>query len=226
MTERSIVLADHEVRATLGGTKTQLRRPLRWKLREPGLNLGFSGLEVGFYCSNNPASGYVLRSRGYGDCWNDRTWPAHCPFGKVGDRLRVREVWAPVARDGFAWVVTREGTNAIYRADGVELPDPYESDPRWRGARCMPRSVSRLFLEIIEVRVQRVQSVSESDILAEGIADAVAAGLVVEKWNDIPDIRTAWRLLWTRRYGAESWERNDWVWALTTKRVDRYPADI
>ena len=62
------------VRAILGGTKAQTRRLAKWRAYA-GQNLTFSGLEAGHYCTGHPESGWVLRSRGAGGCWNDRTEP-------------------------------------------------------------------------------------------------------------------------------------------------------
>lgn len=79
-----IKFSDEMLAAVIDGRKTQTRRPADFKVREEGYNLNFSGLKSGFYCNGAPSSGFVLRSMGAG-CWNDRTYPLHCPYGQVGD---------------------------------------------------------------------------------------------------------------------------------------------
>ena len=79
-----IKFSDEMLAAVIDGRKTQTRRPAEFKVREEGYNLNFSGLKSGFYCNGVPSSGFVLRSMGAG-CWNDRTYPLHCPYGQAGD---------------------------------------------------------------------------------------------------------------------------------------------
>ncbi len=95
--ERPILFSDEMVRALLANRKTQTRRIAKFKPYMPGqtLNLSFSGFDLGYYCTDVPSSGYVLRTRDGNGVWNDRTKPLHCPYGKVGDRLWVREAWTP-----------------------------------------------------------------------------------------------------------------------------------
>ena len=92
------------------------------------------------------------------------------PYGVPGDRLWVRETWCqpnPMARE------------VVYRADiPAELLDEERQVRRevgsgayapWRPSIFMPRWASRITLEVTDVRVQRVQDISESDAAAEGV---------------------------------------------------------
>ena len=98
----------------------------------------------------------------------------NCPYGKVGDRLWVRETWHPIGDSGGLWF--RAGI-PVYRAGmrtgewaaddkvmGVALP----ADIKWKPSIFMPRWASRLTLEITGVRVERAQDITEEDALAEG----------------------------------------------------------
>ncbi len=90
----------------------------------------------------------------------------------------------------------------------------------------MPRWASRLTLEITEVRVQRLQEISEEDAKAEGAKPGL-------RWADstYPPRRTkhqykvletdveAFARSWNALHGAGAWERNDWIWAITFRRV-------
>lgn len=88
MKEHPIIFTPANIRAILEGRKTQTRRVAKWKPREAGLNLDAASLSVGYYHTGVPSSGFVLRSMG-GSCWNDRTYPLHCPYGVPGDRLVI-----------------------------------------------------------------------------------------------------------------------------------------
>lgn len=112
-------------------------------------------------------------------------------------------------------------------ADGV-IPT------RWRNAIFMPRWASRLTLEITDIRVQRVQEISEEDARAEGIhrfenigytgGDHIEYGYhwrpeKLARGCQYPNARQAYANLFNRINGPGSWERNDWVWCLTFCRV-------
>lgn len=85
-----------------------------------------------------------------------------CPHGEPGDRLWCRETFANIALKGYEPVL-------FYRAD--------EDDKAvtWKPSIHMPRWASRITLEITEVRVQRVQEISEEDAKAEGVKPHVEA---------------------------------------------------
>lgn len=83
----------------------------------------------------------------------------------------------------------------------------------------MPRWASRITLEITGVRVERLQDISEADAKAEGVSDYnVITDPVTGEINR--DAGEAFEALWSSINGAESWDANPWVWALTFKRVE------
>jgi len=132
-----------------------------------------------------------------------------CPYGKPGDRLWVRETWS--IEDGLI----------IYRAD----LDDWSHLPgvRWSPSIFMFRDNSRITLEVIEVRVQRVQDISEEDVRAEGIS-ADSASQFVGHGHPIDD--TAWIIayadLWNHINGKKyPWKSNVWVWAISFKRAEQ-----
>jgi hypothetical protein len=119
------------------------------------------------------------------------------PYGQAGDRLWVRETFCR-PRQEFGQV--------LYRADGVEHPH----GPRTPAIH-MPRTLSRITLEIIEVRLQKLQDITEDDAKAElsyGLAAvSPARDLFMVLWNTINDKR------------GYVWAVNPWVWAITFKRI-------
>lgn len=231
--ERPITFSKESVLAILAGRKTQTRRVIHWKLREPGLNLGFSGLEAGYYCSDLPSSGWVLRSRGGSSgCWNDRTWPLHCPHGMAGDRLWVREAWrtgSKIDKLNASEIAEKcEVTNfpkpwapVQYEADDSRvnwLEEDFGGPGRLRRARYMPRWASRVLLEVTEVRVQRVQEISEEDAIAEGV-DLVPIEAVPRQavWSRRQDYAQLWDHINAER--GFDWASNPWVFAISFRRV-------
>lgn len=211
------------VRALLDGRKTQTRRPIKWKQtrfteigeREDGSKWPWSE-DAEHAC----------------DFWHP------CPFGVVGDRIWVRETWGVVSHafsdDGLMidWVPDRPATAihempfgngyysgyAIYAADGDFTwgdDDGYEDGRScWKPSIHMPRAASRILLEINDVRVERLRSMSQDDARAEGVIAAsgpMEAGL-------------AFRELWDSIYGEESWKANPWVWVIKFKRIEELTA--
>lgn len=231
--ERPILFKGRLVRAILEGRKTQTRRIAKF-VPIAGYNLGFSGMSPGHFCTGVPASGHVLYSRRGDGVWEQRTEPLHCPYGAQGDRLWVKETWAlsgsmadymkadidRVERASMA-VDPRHafGDNLVYRADGDGYDDATQ---HWRPSIFMRRWASRIDLEVTEVRVQRLQEISEEDAQAEGVE---ATPLLPSGQNPNPlwrpHCRSTFAKLWDsineeRGFG---WGANPWVWAITFRRV-------
>lgn len=139
-----------------------------------------------------------------------------------GDRLWVREVFA------YGWPV--EGNHQLpecnqehaitYRADGNR---PFGSRRRWHSPIHMPRWASRLTLIVTDVRVQRLQEISEADAVAEGIEPGrrLSCGGMSHTAVDI------FCDIWTSIHGPEAWALNPWcaVLSFTVHRcnIDQMP---
>ncbi len=195
--ERPLLFTVESVRGVLAGVKSQTRRAINWKVRpeSEGINLSAHSLELGFYCTGVPSSGWVLRSRGGpSGCWNDRTFALHCSYGSVGDRLWVREPWHvgkphDERNPPQIWDHLKEsdgkGVTVLYDAGGWKSVSPFERVetkypdnepmPSWAGVQrssmFMPRWASRIMLELTDVRVERVQDITGDDAMAEGITE-------------------------------------------------------
>lgn len=227
--ERSIPLRDWEVKAILAGRKTQLRRVV---------SLGHPGT---FGPSDTP--GYQWHFRGSlrggtagsgSGCWQDLghdDFLALCPFGRVGDRLWVKETFAP--RLGIDPVVEPEKARqyAIYRADGTSLRDDlwHAYPDRWTSSASMPRWASRITLEIESVRVERLQEISEADAKAEGLVEwsnpprieLKHYGLsVADVWETSPV--ATFRRIWDSDHAGPGtrWEDSPWVWTIGFCRIE------
>jgi len=142
---------------------------------------------------------------------------------RAGDRLYVREHWrADIAYDDRPPRDLSDRVALWYEADGATVGGGVRG--RFRQARHMPRRFSRLTLIVSEVRVERLQKISEEDAIAEGIEDVtreVAAGdpsLRFWKryrdggWNGYVDTAVgSYASLWTEINGPGSWDANPWV---------------
>jgi hypothetical protein len=129
-----------------------------------------------------------------------------------GDRLYVREAACWVS--GWGW---------RYRVDNDDLTEKREAGEggRWRPSTQLPRWASRLTYIVKDVRVQRVQDITEADAVAEG-CDAVLA-LTIKRPNGAHpgNPRECYCDLWDELHGPGAWDRNDWVAAITFDVVAR-----
>ena len=193
MKETGLMFKAPLVRAILSGQKTQTRRVVKWRDLQKGLNLGFSGLRAA-----KTANGWVLES----DSRSSSEWrckPTLCPMGQPGDRIYVRETFG---YGGDAYT-----PDIYFRADQSEAP----IQGCWHPAIHMRKADARLWLEITGVRVERLQSISRGDAMAEGCPFPNMA--------DGADPREWFAEVWKSTGG--DWVANPWVWAIDFKRIDK-----
>lgn len=207
MKERPILFSGSMVRALLAGTKTQTRRVVKSSL--PIGAWQFSKLEQ----FNDERLGL----QAWFDGGEGSLWGVKCPYGQPGDRLWNREPWKTEARfDHLKPSELPDDARIWYLADG---PAP-EWCGRFRHARFMPRRFSRGLDEIVHVRVERLQDISEKDSVAEGVS-----GIPYMMPGDAPPFfmesmaQCRYRKLWESINGPGSWEANPWVWVVEFKVV-------
>jgi hypothetical protein len=140
-----------------------------------------------------------------------------CPYGAPGDRLWVRET--------FAQGVEGCPGGISYRADHFDPKGDGPAHPmKWRPSIFMPRASSRILLEITDVRVQRLQEISDEDARAEGVSDGGCLSCGNPEpcgcGNPQPDARDGFAWLWQSIHGRASWDANAWVWAITFQRLE------
>ena len=199
---RPILFSPPMIRALLEGRKTQTRRIIK---PQPQPNDGKGLHPVRPYHTPQGKWTWVLAATGHGD----GTSGEYCPYGQAGDLLWVRESYAPKRVDGSPHV-------PLYRADHPtddRVPGQYGRP--WKPSIHMPRYASRLSLEITDVRVQRLQDISEEDAIAEGI-QVDECGHTVHEGDDIAwgSAKGAFAELWESIHGDGSWAANPWVWVL------------
>lgn len=208
MAERPILFNGAMVRAILAGRKTQTRRPLRAGLDPERLGETMSKADWRKVNRDMPVA--------FGAAYL-------CPFGQPGDRLWVRETWMDLTGTGIGhWDTAGKPMRYAY---GAESPSGSASDEarkdfglKWRPSIHMPREACRLVLEITGVRVERLQAISDSDALAEGIEEL--NGRYSHNGGSCK-CRTpagSFHELWTSTGG--DWDSNPWVWVIEFKQID------
>ncbi len=158
-----------------------------------------------------------------------------CPYGQPGDLLWLREAWAADAQvDSIAPRDLSHGEPIVYLEDGSarQTGCTMISQGRGRPSIHMPRWASRILLEITDVRVERLQDISEPQALAEGIVGVdfrpddgfpICRGYMVGPDDGASPLEThaskAFAGLWRSINGPESWDTNPWVWVVEFKQV-------
>lgn len=198
MKERPVIFNGEMVRAILAGRKTQTRRIMKPQ-PEP-----VPGKPGEYWWPSNVFETMLMMSDfqrvGFEGAAADAS-----PFGRIGERLWVRETFGDC------------GVRLVYRADADDGASCQVK--RWTPSIHMPRSACRLLLEITDVRVERLNDINEQDALAEGMDDGTSPAAIAAGWFEKP--RRAFRRLWERIYGQESWDSNPWVWVVEFKQVQR-----
>ena len=160
----------------------------------------------GWFFDGPDHHGWAVLARGKNELHDHGMVSIPCPYGVTGDRLWVRETWARLTGNGHRFVYRADGEDPRTGWDEVE---PAQR-PRmtWTPSIHMPRVASRITLEVTDVRVERLQAISEEDARAEGIAlepailPGHAAGCFSRLWDEINGKRAPW-------------SSNPWVWAVT-----------
>lgn len=209
MKERPILFSAPMVRAILDNMKTQTRRIIKPPF-PPDVT------EVSQQPAIDPHLGCMVG--GNSGTWEDGHGldeARKCPYGIPGDRLWVRETFA---------LCTKAGGHVVYAAEGDGFGNCHTSG-KWTPSLFMKREYSRITLEIVSVRVERLQDITEADAKAEGVSpqiDAIAAAQIAKGTPD-PDrqLREEWTpatmeywALWKQINGPDSWKVNPWVWVI------------
>lgn len=196
--ERPILFSGDMVRAIIDGRKTQTRREIK-KIKHP--------------------YGHMLTPAEVANEIIHETGAISSPYGKVGDRLWVREKhyekgewcmggWPDAEPCDQYW---NGHGKYIYAADSEKPETGYRSWPSIH----MKRKASRITLEITNKRVELLNDISDADAWAEGVdmSEALsmpcAEGAVAE-----------YSALWERINGAGSWDLNPWVWVIEFKVLE------
>lgn len=195
MKEHPILFSGPMVKAILEGRKTQTRRVIT---PQPPSQLHILNQEC-FAFEANPDRSY-----------NEEPYPSDkkwfCRYGLPGDRLWVKETYAGDDWTGFAYRATEP--DALPFGEEVEFK-------KWKPSIFMPRSASRITLEVVNVRVEQVQCVDWNGAYAEGVK-----GSPPKHWYHADDTLIQFQKLWDsinakRGFGWSTL----WVWVIEFKKV-------
>ena len=229
--ERPITFTTDMVKAILDGRKTQTRRIIKEAPEAAtALRLNSIGRYLESYLSELREWVPVVGPHGCETM-------VRCPKGIPGDHLWVKETY------GFGWQSGHGWYSAIPVTGKEKQPEKifYKADPKWdkwdenkgqlqwRNVRFMPRFASRLTLEITNVRVERLQQISEADAIAEGVrqlrdgsgtfAGREGPGKLVTPWLTAKEaFADGWDAINARRGFA--WSSDVWVWVIEFKKID------
>ncbi len=194
------------VKAFLNNTRFQTRRLNG--LQE--INQNPDGWE---YHSHYPDGAHLLRNK-----ITNKYETIRCPYGRIGDSILITETWkvcgyklkTPELQIGY-----KTGSNEPYDAEWRyvtwELHEKYKQPNyyKWHTGRFMPSFASRIRRPITDIRIQRIQDISEGDAIAEGVesmpgsSDYGFLGIFAQYWDSINAI------------DGMGWEFNPWVFCLT-----------
>ena len=230
MKDTPILFSAPMVRAILDGRKTLTRRVVKWPSWVPDQDQ-----ETAVYHLN-----ILPEIAEFVDGTPRRRFG--CPCGGPGDRLWVRETYYQLrqAPPGSPWGTQAEWVNkteCIRYAEHDWGGHPAEEfGYSKRPSIFMPRWASRISLDVLAVRVERVQEITEEDARAEGIAWAqtsVCAKNYYEAWIGKPgtgkcrnvcheDARPVFAQVWDSLNAARGfpWASNPWVWVITFRRLE------
>lgn len=205
--ERPILFKGPMVRKILADEKTNTRRIMN---PQPVPDPNFLG-------------GIVWKTKKYEtsiESINLGHFPEVCPFGAPGQKLWVRESFVIGAK---GWNPGPDAKPALwYRADNNEnLLWTHENGETnfeipWKPSIHMPRWASRLALEIVNVRVERLQDISEEDAKSEGVT--IAPGDIQSP--DSRSYRGAFAFLWNQINSERgSWSDNPYTWVISFRRI-------
>ena len=218
MKEKPILFSTPMVQAILAGRKTMTRRIVK---RPPVIDK-----DSGYKFYDN------LMFDIHDTVLEEMYMPDHAPY-RVGDIMWVRETWCIDERGKMS----ENDIPYYYRADmaGNDVWKGY-----WKPSIFMPRKACRIFLKVTNVRVERLQEISESDAINEGVAELepgfswvdyypeqISYDLGMKRHSGIKNdygcgsAKLSFCSLWTKINGKDSWAPNPWVWVYEFKQIER-----
>lgn len=206
MKERPILFSTPMVQAILEGRKTMTRRVVKPQ--------------------SAILSDEMARSLGIQPPIKQNQPVISCPYGQPGDVLWVRETYHHTSCLNLS--PDDETYGYVYKADNQPWDDL--ENWNWKPSIYMPKEAARIWLQITNVRVERLQYISEEDAIAEGILKEKYDGIDIYYFYPCNDLRddsyidnpiTSFYSLWKSINGQDSWNANPWVWVVEFKRINK-----
>lgn len=224
MNIKPILFSTEMVQAIIEGKKTQTRRIVKPNPEGPAAiypGISFCKAHVNEYAQLRYTWEYKSPS---GEVYGDGSgYCNHCPYGMIGDILWVRETFVKACQwNGDGEMLSLK---YYYRADNNwsnmdwydEKSDSTTSSPKWKPSLFMPKVVCRLFLKITDIRVERLQDISEQDAISEG-----AIPMHLDDFgNTFKTYKRGFQSLWESINGADSWQSNPFVWVISFTKTEK-----
>lgn len=212
---KPILFSTPMVQAILEGRKTQTRRIVKYPLKskDAQVSIGYdntppipywSPIQIGDILWVREAWDYYETSE---ECIDENTIEYHIAFAyKALNTLpKINDIqWAKVSEDKY-WKAQEK----------IDYEENHNSSG-WKPSIHMPREAARIFLEVVSVRAERLQDISERDAFAEGATWSDTLGKASLK---------AFQSIWKDIHGEKSWEENPFVWVYEFKRIEK-PKDF
>mgnify|MGYP000854053807 CR=1 FL=1 len=213
---KPIIFSTPMVQAILDGRKTQTRRVIK---PQPVKDDTFEGPYWYEPTVVNKDGELGPGKPVFGISSTDGEWGIKSPY-QPGDILWVRETWATVS----SGIIEYKATYIEPYTGSTEI-DHIGKKITWRPSIHMPREAARIFLQVKNVRVERLQDITEEDAKAEGCHER----LLNDGWKNIGKLtaRDDFIMLWEylnakRGYG---WDTNPWVWVIEFERITKEEAE-
>ena len=144
-----------------------------------------------------------------------------CPYGEVGDVLWVRETWFSTKSNTKELLEAGDLSHIRYKAENNYDPNKDCVGRKWKPSIHMPKAACRIFLEITNIRIERLNNISEDDAIAEGVnrTDAMNEWYYMENVYNTDSPLIAFESLWESINGRESWDSNPYVWVIEFKQI-------
>jgi hypothetical protein len=196
MKERPILFSGEMVRAILDGRKTQTRRVVKINGSIP-MMVTDKSIEPWNGTKEQLINAMVLAGH-------------RCKYGRAGDRLWVKETHfmlgeKPIYRASCQ--LDQHGKEDWWVSDGLMIPDI-----KWKPSIFMRRKHSRITLEIVSVRVERLKHITHEDCIREGCKP--------HPCQPSQSCNGDYERLWESINGAGSWDANPWVWVIEFKKCE------
>ena len=185
---KPIIFSTSMVKAILDGKKTQTRRVIKIDDAPENWKISIAGTSI-------------VRAEPY---------DVKLPRYAAGDILWVRETWSEHQEYYNNSAKVFAEPHYIYKADGV-----YAN--KWHPSIHMPKEAARIFLKVTDVRVERLQDITEEDAITEGMSKTLVDGVVFISAKG--NFHVFWDSLNIKRgYG---WDTNPWVWVIEFEKIER-----
>lgn len=218
-TERPILFSSPMVQAILAGRKTETRRVV--KPKPPGTYIGLGINEkkniVGHYWSNGLTQRF----------WPALGKPLKCPYGQPGDVLWVRETFRKFYGDSeypdcyvYKADIDKCGQVPVKHANGKGVGFFTWDKAPAKPSIHMPKAAARIWLQVTEIKVERLHDITEQGAIAEGVEPYKTT----DKYKDYylaehvcNTAKQSFITLWHSINGKDSLAANPWVWVVKFK---------